>query len=144
MSAITASTPHRTVTRRFVLHYLEMVAVMFAGMGALMLPSTWALGAVGTGWAELRADAPAAMLLWMAVIMVVPMAGWMAFRGHSARANVEMAASMVVPTLALVAAMGAGLVADVGIALVLEHALMLGGMLVAMLARPAEYSHHAH
>jgi hypothetical protein len=144
MSAITASTPHRTVTRRFVLHYLEMVAVMFAGMGALMLPSTWALGAVGTGWAELRADAPAAMLLWMAVIMVVPMAGWMAFRGHSARANVEMAASMVVPTLALVAAMGAGLVADVGIALVLEHVLMLGGMLVAMLARPAEYSHHAH
>ena len=133
-----------TLNRRFALHYLEMVAVMFAGMGVLMLPSAWALGAAGTGWAELRADAPAAMLLWMAVIMVVPMAGWMAFRGHSARANAEMSASMVLPTLALVAAMGAGVVADVGTAVVLEHVLMLGGMLVAMLARPAEYSHHAH
>ena len=109
-----------------------------------MLPSAWALGAAGTGWAELRADAPAAMLLWMAVIMVAPMAGWMAFRGHSARANAEMSASMVLPTLALVAAMGAGVVADVGTAVVLEHVLMLGGMLLAMLARPAEYSHHAH
>ena len=116
---------------------------MFAGMGVLVLPSAGRWAPLGTGWAELRADAPAAMLLWMAVIMVVPMAGWMAFRGHSARANAEMAASMVLPTLALVAAMGAGAVADVGTAIVLEHVLMLGGMLVAMLARPAEYSHHA-
>jgi hypothetical protein len=133
-----------TPNRRLVLHYLEMVAVMFAGMGVLVLPSAWALGALGTGWAELRADAPAAMLLWMAVIMVAPMAAWMDFRGHSARANAEMSASMVLPTLALVAAMGAGVVADVGTAVVLEHVLMLGGMLVAMLARPEEYSHHAH
>ena len=47
---------------------------------------------------------------------------------------------MVLPTLALVAAMGAGVVADVGTAVVLEHVLMLGGML----ARPEEHSRHAH
>jgi hypothetical protein len=38
--------------------------------------------------------------------------------------------------------MGAGLIADAGSAMMLEHVLMLGGMLVAMLARPAEYAHH--
>jgi len=133
-----------TLTRRFVLHYAEMVAVMFAGMGLLFMPSEWAMNALGTGWTELREDAPAAWLLWMAMTMVVPMAGWMAFRGHSVRANAEMNAAMVLPTLAIVAAMGAGAVADAGTAMMLEHVLMLTGMLVAMLARPAEYAHHHH
>src|SRR5687768_7661207 len=32
-------------------------------------------------WAELREDAPAAWLLWMAMSMVLPMAGWMAYPG---------------------------------------------------------------
>jgi hypothetical protein len=133
-----------TFTRRFALHYAEMVAVMFAGMGLLFMPSEWAMNALGTGWAELREDAPAAWLLWMAMTMVVPMAGWMAFRGHSVRANAEMNAAMVLPTLAIVAAMGAGAVADAGTAMMLEHVLMLTAMLVAMLARPAEYAHHHH
>ena len=51
---------------------------------------------------------------------------------------------MVLPTLAIVAAMGAGAVADAGTAMMLEHVLMLTGMLLAMLARPAEYAHHHH
>jgi hypothetical protein len=121
-----------------------MVAVMFAGMGLLFMPSEWAMNALGTGWGELREDAPAAWLLWMATTMVVPMAGWMAFRGHSIRANAEMNAAMVLPTLAIVAAMGAGAVADAGTAMMLEHVLMLTAMLLAMLARPAEYAHHHH
>ena len=133
-----------TLTRRFVLHYAEMVAVMFAGMGLLFMPSEWAMNALGTGWTGLREDAPAAWLLWMAMTMVVPMAGWMAFRGHSVRANAEMNAAMVLPTLAIVAAMGAGAVADTGTAMMLEHLLMLTAMLVAMLARPEEYAHHHH
>ena len=133
-----------TFTRRFALHYAEMVAVMFAGMGLLFMPSEWAMHALGTGWTELREDAPAAWLAWMAMTMVVPMAGWMAFRGHSVRANAEMNAAMVLPTLAIVAAMGAGAVADAGTAMMLEHVLMLTAMLGAMLARPAEYAHHHH
>ena len=131
-----------TLTRRFALHYAEMVAVMFAGMGLLFMPSEWAMNALGTGWTELREDAPAAWLLWMAMTMVVPMAGWMAFRGHSVRANAEMNAAMVLPTLAIIAAMGAGAVADIGTAMMLEHVLMLTGKFVAMLARPEEYAHH--
>ena len=132
------------ITRRFLLHYLEMVAVMFAGMGLLALPSEWLLGALGSGWSELRDEAPALMLLWMAAIMAGPMAAWMAFRGHSVRANAEMAASMVLPTRALVAALGAGAIADFDAAMALEHVLMLGAMFAVMLARPEEYSFHAH
>jgi hypothetical protein len=133
-----------TLTRRFALHYAEMVAVMFAGMGLLFMPSEWAMNALGTGWTELRQDAPAAWLLWMAMTMVVPMAGWMALRRHSVRANAEMNAAMVLPTLAIVAAMGAGAVTETGTAMMLEHVLMLSGMFVAMLARPGEYAHHDH
>ena len=132
------------ITRRFLLHYLEMVAVMFAGMGVLMLPSDRLLGALGSGWSELRVDAPALMLLWMAATMAGPMAAWMAFRGHSVRANAEMAAAMILPTLALIATMGAGAIADVDAAMALEHVLMLGAMFAVMLARPEEYSFHAH
>ena len=132
------------LNRRFALHYAEMVAVMFAGMGLLFLPSEWVMNALGTGWTELRDDAPAAGLAWMAMTMTVPMAGWMAFRGHSPRANAEMSASMVLPTLAIVALLGAGLIADAGDAMALEHVLMLGGMFVAMLARPEEYAQHRH
>jgi hypothetical protein len=130
--------------RRFALHYAEMVAVMFAGMALLFMPSEWTMGALGTGWSELREDAPAAWLLWMAMTMTAPMAGWMAFRGHSPRTNAEMSASMILPTLAIIALLGAGLVADAGSAMALEHVLMLSGMFLAMLARPEEYAHHRH
>jgi hypothetical protein len=127
-------------TRQFIRHYLEMVAVMFAGMTVLGLPAGWALGALGSSWSELTDTAPAAMLALMATTMTVPMVGWMRYRGHSWRANTEMAASMVLPTVAAVAL--TSVVADTGAVLVGEHVVMLLGMLGVMLARPAEYTHH--
>jgi hypothetical protein len=59
----------------------------------------------------------------------------------------EMSASMFVPTFAVVGLLGADLVTDIGVLLVIEHVAMLAGMLAVMLLRPAEYSHqhgHAH
>ncbi len=100
-----------TETKRFVRHYVEMVVVMFAGMGVLYLPAEWALNAFGSGWSELADDG---MLLVMAATMVIPMVAWMAWRGHSRRANAEMAGAM------------------------------LAAMLVAMLLRADEYRHHRH
>ena len=88
----------RTVNRHFLRHYAEMVVVMFLGMAVLGLPVGFALGAVDSSWADLRDDAPAAMLGLMAFTMTAPMAGWMHRMGHGARANAEMAASMIVPT----------------------------------------------
>jgi hypothetical protein len=43
---------------RFIRHYVEMVVAMFVGMAVLGLPAGWAMSAAGTGWSELRTDAP--------------------------------------------------------------------------------------
>jgi hypothetical protein len=126
----------------FIRHYIEMVVAMFLGMAVLGVPAGWALGAVGSSWSELNTDAPALMLLGMAVTMTVPMVAWMRYRGHGWRANTEMAASMVLPTLAAIGVLAAGLMSTDTL-LVGEHIVMLLGMLAAMLLRPDEYSHHA-
>ena len=129
-------------TRHFVRHYVEMVVAMFLGMVVLGVPAGWALGAVGSSWSELNTDAPALMLLGMAVTMTVPMVGWMRYRGHGWRANTEMSASMLVPTFVAIALLEASVVDDIGALLVVEHVAMLLGMLGVMLLRPTEYTHH--
>jgi hypothetical protein len=131
-------------TKRFVRHYLEMVAAMFLGMAVLGVPAGWALGAAGSSWSQLHSDAPALMLLGMAVTMTVPMVGWMAHRGHGRRANAEMAASMFIPTFGVIGLLAAGAMTDFAALMSLEHAVMLPSMLVAMLVRPSEYTSHAH
>ena len=134
----------RTVNRHFLRHYAEMVVVMFLGMAVLGLAAGLALGAFDSSWADLRDDAPAAMLGLMAFTMTAPMSAWMARMGHSVRANLEMAASMIVPTIAVIGLLAIGAVSDVGTLLVLEHVLMLAGMFAVMLLRPEEYSGHHH
>jgi|tagenome__1003787_1003787.scaffolds.fasta_scaffold20921171_2 hypothetical protein len=129
-------------TRHFIRHYVEMVVAMFLGMAVLGVPVGWGLDAVGSSWSELNTDAPALMLLGMAVTMTVPMVGWMRYRGHGWRANAEMAASMLVPTAAAIGVLEAGLL-GIGVLLVAEHVVMLLAMLGVMLLRPAEYTHHA-
>jgi hypothetical protein len=142
-----SSSPRRarrptSATRQFVRHYIEMVVAMFLGMVVLGVPAGWALSAVGSSWSELNTDAPALMLLGMAVTMTVPMVGWMRYRGHGWRANTEMSASMLVPTLGAIVLLQASVVDDVSALLVVEHVAMLLGMLGAMLLRPSEYTHH--
>jgi len=143
----TPSTPpsqHVSSTKQFIRHYAEMVLAMFLGMVVLGVPAGWALAAAGTSTAALTDDAPALMLLGMAVTMTVPMVGWMVHRGHGRRANAEMAASMFLPTFAAIGLLAAGLLTDFGALLVIEHVAMLVSMLVAMLLRPGEYRSHAH
>jgi hypothetical protein len=130
--------------RHFIRHYVEMVVAMFAGMGVLMLPTGWALSAIGTSWSALHHDAPALMLLLMAVTMTVPMVGWMRYRGHGWQANAEMSASMFLPAFAVVGLLWSDLVADIGALLVIEHVAMLLSMLAAMLLRREEYSGGIH
>ncbi|HET6505359.1 MAG TPA: hypothetical protein VFG42_01105 [Baekduia sp.] len=136
-------TGHRSA-RRFVRHYLEMVVVMFAGMLVLGVPLEGVLRLLGTSSGAIEDSAPAAMLLQMAITMTVPMVAWMRRHGHAWRPCNEMAASMVLPALAAMALMGAGAI-GFGTAMVLEHAVMLPAMLVAMLLRVDEYAcDHAH
>jgi flagellar biosynthetic protein FliP len=134
----------RRLNRHFVRHYLEMVVVMFLGMAVLWLPAGLALGAFGSSWTDLQQDAPALMLALMAFTMTAPMAAWMHRKGHSIRVNAEMAASMIVPTILLIALLAVGAVSDGGSLLLLEHLLMLPAMFGVMLLRPDEYSGHHH
>lgn len=132
--------PHGVSIKHFVRRYAEMVAAMFAGMAVLGIPAGWALGAAGSSWSDLNSDAPALMLLAMAITMTVPMVGWMAFRGHGRQANAEMAAAMLVPTFGAITLLWGGLVTDIGMLMVVEHVAMLFAMAAAMLLRPAEYA----
>jgi hypothetical protein len=134
----------RVLNRHFIRHYVEMLVAMLLGMAILGLPASMAFEALGMSSSELHDDAPALMLLGMAVTMTVPMVGWMRYRGHGWRANTEMSASMFLPTFAVIALLWGGLVVDVGTLLVIEHLAMLPSMLVAMLIRGQEYSRHVH
>ena len=130
-------------TRHFARHYVEMLVAMFAGMVVLGAPALLALGVAGVSSAELRSDAPAALLLGMGITMTVPMVAWMRHRGHGWRPSNEMGASMMIPTIGVVGLLGAGLLTDVGTLLMIEHVVMFPAMLVAMLLRRDEYSHGA-
>ena len=131
-------------TRHFIRHYVEMLVAMFAGMVVLGGPAILALGTVGVTSAELRADAPAALLLGMGITMTVPMVAWMRYRGHGWQPSNEMAASMMIPTAGVIGLLGAGLVTDFGSLMTIEHVVMLPSMLAAMLLRRDEYTGHAH
>ena len=122
-------------TVRFALHYLEMVVVMLVGMAVL--------GAGARLFVDLS-DRPAPMLVEMALTMTVPMVAWMRFRGHAWRPCHEMAASMLLPALGALGLLAADVVTDTGSLMVLEHTVMFGAMLVAMLLRRDEYTAHVH
>jgi hypothetical protein len=119
------------INRHFLRHYAEMVAAMFIGMAVLWTPATLVIGSD---------PGNAAILVTMGVTMTVPMVGWMRFRGHDWRPSLEMAASMIVPTLIALGLVVANL--DFGAILLGEHVVMLAAMFGVMLLRPDEYSHN--
>ena len=122
-------------TKHFLRHYAEMVVSMFVGMAVLGYPVDWVMGRLGASSDEF-------MFLGMAITMTVPMVGWMMYRGHGRRANVEMSASMFVPTFAVIGVLAAGLLTNLGVLMITEHVVMLLAMAGVMLLRPEEYSHH--
>jgi hypothetical protein len=120
----------------FTRHFAEMVAAMFLGMGVLgglaLLIFTAAGSSPGDHSVGLR-------VLLMGVYMTIPMVAWMAYRGHAALRNVEMAASMIVPSVIVAAAAWAGAL-EAEAALGLQHAIMIPAMLAVMLWRYREYA----
>jgi hypothetical protein len=138
----TVTAPHRGHSaRRFVGHYLEMVAAMFVGMFALGMPADLLLRTVGVSSAGHH---PTRMLATMAVTMTIPMIAWMRYRGHAWRPSMEMAGSMILPTLAVLAVLWTGIATGVGTLMVIEHVAMLACMLLAMLLRLDEYAGAGH
>jgi hypothetical protein len=79
----------------------------------------------------------------MMTTMTVPMIAWMRYRGHRWQPTLEMAASMILPTLLAIALLAADVLSSEAL-MGLEHVAMLLGMLAAMLLRVDEYTSHAH
>ena len=132
------------MNRHFVRHYLEMLLAMGVGMVVLGGLDSAVLSAVGSSTARVEEEAPALILLAMGFNMTVPMVAWMRVRGHAWGPSAEMAASMILPSLAVVGFLAAGVVTDLGTLLGIQHVVMLPAMLVAMLLRKDEYSHPHH
>lgn len=143
MSRLTAP-----AVRSFTRHFAEMCLAMVLGMAVLGMLGGAVLSGFGVGAGELRDDAPAALLVGMALSMTLPMVGWMRYRGHGWPASLDMAAAMFLPTFAAIGLLAAGTVEDVNALLAIQHVAMLPSMLVAMLLRRGEYTGgaaaHAH
>src|SRR4051794_24933147 len=88
------------LTREFARHYGEMAIVMLVGMAVLAIPAELATDAL---LPRVDSDDPSLMLARMGLIMTVPMVPWMRWRGHGWRPCLEMAAAMIVPTIAVLA-----------------------------------------
>jgi hypothetical protein len=125
------------LTRDFARHYVEMVAVMLAGMGLLALPARWA---TDLAWPGVDGADPTLMLARMAATMTLAMIPWMRWRGHGWQPCLEMAAAMAVPAIAVIALLRAAVVETVWVLMTVEHVAMFLAMFVVMIARPHEYS----
>ena len=136
MTAIRQTRPtwRAAVTNRaFVVHYLQMLVAMLAGM-ALYMPLSML---VGDG-AGIEVDA-----LLMATSMTAGMAAWMAWRRHDWPGIAEMGLAMYLAFAVLFPPYWLGALSAQGLT-ILGHVLMLPAMAVAMLHRREEYlgGHH--
>jgi hypothetical protein len=136
-----AASPRRARRRRFVLHFVEMLLAMLVGMAVLGGLTELVLAAAGGS----MTDAPGSIrVLVMGFDMTVPMVAWMSYRGHARARSAEMAAAMILPTLAATALAAVGVLSTGG-ALGLQHAAMIPAMLAVMLWRYDHYAgRHAH
>ena len=125
----------------FTRHLIEMLVAMAAGMVVLGLVLATVLGLAGAPTA--LDDRPILELVVMAIEMTLPMAAWMAYRGHRRLDVAEMSASMLVPAAVLAGAALGGIVGPHD-AMGIYHPLMLVAMLGLMLARFDTYGTHAH
>jgi hypothetical protein len=122
---------------RFARHYLVMVVAMYTGM--LVLNPVYAALATRAGYADPWVELPVVSALVMAVNMTLPMVLLMLHHGHGRPAVVEMAASMLVPTVAGVGLNVLGTI-PAGQVMTIAHVSMFPAMLLVMLRRYREYA----
>ncbi|WP_280365338.1 hypothetical protein [Nocardia wallacei] len=118
----------RSITRRALLHYLEMTAAMGIGMAVFGPLVRWGFAAAGWSAVFERADFRAMI---MATEMAVAMAAWMLVRRHGFAEVAEMTAAMYVPFAVLLAPYWAGILSGAGL-MILGHVLMLIAMAVVV------------
>jgi hypothetical protein len=124
--------------RAFARHFGEMVLAMLLGMVVLGGFAELAFALSGSS----LSDQPGGFqIVLMGFNMTVPMVIWMSYRGHARVQNMEMAASMVIPTLVAAALAWAGALGTAA-GLGVQHAAMIPAMLGVMLWRYERYSQH--
>jgi hypothetical protein len=123
--------------RAFARHFGEMVLAMLLGMLVLGGLAELVFALAGSSLSD---QSGGTQVMLMGFNMTVPMVLWMSHRGHTAARNVEMALSMIVPSVAAAALAWAGAIGS-GAALGLQHAVMIPAMLGVMLWRYQDYSH---
>jgi flagellar biosynthetic protein FliP len=116
--------------RRFVLHLIEMVVAMMAGM--MLLAPVWELL-----WPGLSGRAAASALV-MGADMAAGMAFWMWLRGHGWRLVAEMSTAMVAPFVVLLIPYWLGLISGDGL-MAIGHVGMVVAMVGAMVLRLDAY-----
>lgn len=122
---------------RFVRHFVVMVVAMYAGMAVLDPVYTAVAG--HAGYADPWTELPLVSALVMAVNMTIPMVLLMLRHRHGPGATVEMAASMLVPTLVALVLHAAGVLGAEDV-MTVAHLAMFPAMALVMLRR---YRHYA-
>ena len=127
-------------TKRFALHFFEMVLVMMLGMFVLGFGfRELHILVFGNGFAAAWEDHVLLAAFAMAFNMTVPMVLWMRYRGHTWERGGEMALAMNLPLLAALVLYAFGAIPAQGV-LAIQMMLMIPAMLGAMLYRRDEYS----
>jgi len=122
--------------RAFARHFGGMLIAMFLGMLVLGGLATLLFALAGSS----LSDQPGGTrVMLMAFDMTVPMVAWMSYGGQASARKVEMASSMVVPSL-LAATLAWGGVLGAEAALGVQHAVMIPAMLGVMVWRYEHYS----
>lgn len=124
----------------FTRHLVEMLIAMFAGMG--VFGAAIALLGEPPGYGNLLIKYGL-----MGLSMVVPMVGWMRYRGHPWSDGLEMSLAMLAPMLAPVIPVEMGM--DVpGLTeeslMMISHVAMISGMIALMFYRWDRYAGGAH
>jgi len=126
------ATPRISAARQawnFGRHYLEMCVAMCVGVG---LSGLLVRGAAMVGYSDLRQQVPELSLLAIAVVITLPMAAWMRFRGMEWRPILEMSAAGIA---VVVAAALLGIVSASSVATGSVCGLACVGMFIVMLFR---------
>jgi hypothetical protein len=134
--SIGAPAHHATSRLAFARHYAEMVLVMFAGMAVLGGLTELGFAIAGGSLDDVSGVLHISLMgLWM----TAPMVAWMAYRGHSTAQNVEMAGSMIIPSISAAILTWSAAI-DTATGLAIQHVIMLPAMLGVMLWRYEEYA----
>lgn len=131
---------------RFLLHFLEMLLAMGAGMGIFhllvrLIPASSSLNTAIKPGTNVHA-------ILMMAFMTIPMLGWMIIRGHGWRHSLEMGIGMVIPMLVIALLCQLGLSEYLPWLTDANSAAMFLGMIAVMIYRRDHYtgsaSHSAH